>query len=370
MLRIGIDARPLHWPGIGRHIKELLRHLCLIDAENEYYIYFSSQQYLEENRVSKGNFHEILLPAKVYSISEQVHLPLRIARDRLDIFHCPSSLVVPLVHPCKLVVTVHDIMLKAHPEFIPSRTASVYFDIMNWRALSSAKKLITVSGFTRDEILSHYPKYREKITVIHNGVHKRFRPVQDINEIERVKRALGASGGYVLYLGTYKKHKNLTVLIKAYANLPQSIRAKYQLLIAGKRDQRYPEVPDMVRALGIGQYVIYADSVCDEDLPALYSGASCFVLPSVYEGFGLPLIEAMACGTPAVASRIPVFEEIAGDAAAFASPHDSREMSSAILKVLNEKEYGATLRSKGLLRTERFSWLHAAKKVKEVYESI
>lgn len=370
MLRIGIDARPLHWPGIGRHVVELITHLSEIDRTNEYFVYFSSQEDIDNNRFFNNNFHPVLMPVKVYTISEQWRLPFRIMKDRLDIFHSPSSLVVPMIHPCKLVVTVHDIMLKLNPQFIPSKLASVYFNMMNWRALSSAVALIAVSEFTKNEIVSIYPDYNPKITVLYNGVRDIFRPIKDHEKIQRMKVKLGIKERYILYLGTYKKHKNLPVLVKAYNELPEDIKAGCQLLILGKRDIRYPEVPNMVRELRLESNVVFQDYIEDADLPALYSGADVFVLPSVYEGFGFPLVEAMSCGVPVVASRIPVFSEIAGNAAILTAPHDIKEIRNAVCKILLDKQFAGLLRRSGLQQAKKFSWLETAKGVREIYESL
>jgi glycosyltransferase involved in cell wall biosynthesis len=369
-LKIGIDARPLHWPGIGRHIRELIKHLSLIDNKNEYYIYFSSQTNINNNRFDNRNFHPVLLSVGVYTISEQMFLPLHIIKDRLDIYHSPSSLVVPMIHPCKLVITVHDLMLKLNPQFISSVSASIYFNIMNWWALRSADKIITISEFTNNEIISLYPGYKRKITVIHNGVSDLFMPVNDAEKIKRIKAGFGIKADYILYLGTYKKHKNLIALVKAYSELPEDIKDGHQLLIIGKRDVRYPEVPDMVRELRLENRVVFRDYIEDSDLPTLYSGADLFVLPSVYEGFGLPVIEAMACGTPVVASRIPVLSEITGGSALLVDPHNIQEMKDSICKILSDKQLSESLSGKGLQQAKRFSWFEAAEKVKEIYESL
>ena len=369
-MRIGIDARPLHWPGIGRCIRELVAHLAKVDKTNQYVVYFSSEADLRENKVDNPNFQLVVVPFGVYTVSEQLHLPLRIARDNLDIYHALTSLTVPMIRPCKLVVTLHDLLLKIYPEYLPSVTGSIYFNIINWWAIKFADKIITVSKFTENELVSLYPKSKEKIITIHNGVSTQFQPVYDQRLVNDVKKKYGIRKRYVLYVGTYKQHKNLETLVNAYARLPTQIRNDHHLLIVGKQDKRYPEVPALVKQLGLEASVICVNYVNEEDLPALYSGAAVFVLPSLYEGFGLPLIEAMACGVPAVASRIPSFLEITAGAAILAVPQDVQEMANAICRVITSDDKCSVLKEKGLCRAKEFSWFTTAKKVIEVYESI
>jgi alpha-1,3-rhamnosyl/mannosyltransferase len=310
------------------------------------------------------------VPFGVCTVSEQMHLPLRIARDNLDIYHATTSLTVPMIRPCKLVVTLHDLLLKIYPQYLPSISGSLYFNIINWWAIKSADKIITVSKFTENELVSRYPKSKQKVMTIHNGVSKEFQPIHDHEVVNNVKKRYGIKKGYILYVGTYKQHKNLEALVNAYARLPIQIRNDYNLLIAGKQDKRYPEVPALVKQLGLEDSVICVNYINEKDLPALYSGATVFVLPSLYEGFGLPVIEAMACGVPVVASKIPSLLEITAGSAILVDPQDIQEMADAICRVITRKETSFILKEKGLCRAKEFSWFTTAKKVIEVYESI
>jgi glycosyltransferase involved in cell wall biosynthesis len=275
-----------------------------------------------------------------------------------------------MIRPCKLVVTLHDLLLKIYPEYLPSVTGAIYFNIINWWAIKFADKIITVSKFTENELVSLYPKSKQKVITIHNGASKEFQPIHDHEVVNNVKKRYGIKKGYILYVGTYKQHKNLETLVNAYALLPTQIQNDYNLLVVGKQDKRYPEVPALVKQLGLEDSVICVNYVNEKDLPALYSAATVFVLPSFYEGFGLPMIEAMACGVPVVASRIPSFLEITSGAAILVEPQDIQEMADGVCKVITSDDTCTILKEKGLRRAKEFSWFTTAKKVIEVYESI
>lgn len=369
-MRIGIDARPIHLPGIGRYISELLRHLAKVDARNQYLIYFSSPEYINAINFNNPNFRPVLVPSNIYTISEQVYMPYRIKKDRLDIFHSTTSLSLPLIKVCPSVITFHDMLLKVHQEFIPSKVAWAYFNIVNWRAIRSSDKIITVSHFTANELTSFYPEVKSKITTIHSGFHEKFHPVRDARLLEDVKARYGIQGEYFLYVGTYKKHKNLPALVNAYAGLPDHIRDRYLLLIVGKQDRRYPEVPELIKHLNLRERVFCINYVSEEDLPALYSAAAVFIFMSIYEGFGLPLVEAIACGIPVVASRIPVFSEIVGESAILVDPCNISEIRDAICEIVSNRHLASILRGKSLQRSEDFSWYTTAQRVLNVYESL
>lgn len=306
----------------------------------------------------------------IYTLRGHLSLPLRMLVDKLDVFHATTSLDVPLASPCPLVVTFHDLLLKVAPEFLPSIPASVYFNVVNWRAVSSASKIITVSVFTAKELVSLYPWSEAKVSTVYSGIGQAFRPVGDQAVLGRMRKKYGLRNPYCLYIGTYKRHKNLETLVKAYGQLPRKILLQWDLVLVGKEDGRFPEVPRLLRELGIEPRVIRLKFVEEEDLPALYSGADVFVLPSLYEGFGFPLLEAMACGVPVVAARISSLNEVGQGAALWVDPLDASQMAAAIEQVLSQPDLRLSLRAKGLARAGAFSWLDTAERVLEIYESV
>ena len=369
-LRIGIDARASHFPGIGRHIRELVTHLAEIDALNEYRIYFSSREQLEKLRLERPNFRCVLASSRIYTLKEQLDLPYRLWRDRLDLFHSTTSLDVPLLQPCPLVVTLHDLLLKVLPDHLPGRVAGIYFNVMNSWSIRSAARILTVSQFTADELTSLYPGSRAKVVVAPNGISAMFRPPASPAIVARTRARYGLPEEYILYVGTYKKHKNLPMLVKAFAGLPEETRLASPLVLVGKPDPRFPEVPSLVRELALEGCVLSRDHVEEEDLPALYGGATLFVMPSIYEGFGLPVIEAMACGVPVVCARIPALSEVTGGSAVLVDPNDAADIRTALLRLLKDPELRSSLRKSGLRRAAQFSWRKTAGIVLETYRSV
>lgn len=366
-MRIGIDARAIHLQGIGRYIRELIRHLARVDTRNQYIIYFPTVEHMDENKIDNPNFQCVLVPYQIYTVKEQLYLPYFLYKDKLDIFHSTTSLAIPLLRTCRHVITLHDLLLKIHPEFLPSKLSWVYFQITNWWAIKFADKIITISDFTSKELSALYPKSRHKITTIHNGVSAEFQVIKDKEVLENVKKKYGITKDYILYVGTYKENKNLPTLVKAYAQLPHHMRHSYYLVIVGKQSTRYPEVPALIKQLGIESTVICINHVREEDLPVFYSGATVFVFPSIYEGFGLPIIEAMACGAPVVASNQASIPEIATDAAILTDPLNVKGMSGAVYDVLSNPQLRKMLVEKGLERAKSFSWEKTARETMQLY---
>ncbi len=368
-LRIGIDARPLRWPGIGRYVRELVTQLAEIDCVDDFFVYCNGEQAAELFRDRWPNVQVVKVTSALYSLGEQVSLPLRILLDRLDLFHSPASLTVPLLHPCRLVVTVHDLLLKNHPEHLPSHLAGIYFGIMNALALRSAKQLLTVSDFTRQELVAAYPRYASKTRTIHNGVGLAFKPARDEQHLQNLKRSLGLRKSYLLYVGTYKKHKNLPFLIEGYSRLNPSLRADVQLLLLGPRDPRFPEADALVSRLGLRPDVVQVERVEEQDLIALYSGAEAVVVTSAYEGFGFPVLEAMACRTAVIATRIPAFVEVAGDCAIFVEPGDGPGLTAALTRILENPDLRDKAAAAGLERSARFTWRNTAVTTLKAYRA-
>ncbi len=368
-LRIGIDARPLRWPGIGRYVRELITQLAAIDRVDQFFVYCDREQSAACFRDRWPNVRVVTVRSPLYSFGEQMRLPIRILRDRLDLFHAPSSLVVPFLCPCRLVVTVHDLLLKNHPEHLPSWLAKVYFVLMNAAALRSAKQLLTVSDFTRSELVAAYPGYADKARTAHNGVGSAFRPARDERQLLKLKQALRLRNQYALYVGTYKKHKNVPFLIEAFARLDPKLRSGLQLLLLGPRDPRFPEVDTLIEKLNLQPDVVQIDRVEEEDLIALYSGAAAVVVPSMFEGFGFPVLEAMACGTAIIATRIPALVEVAGDCAIFVEPGDCAGLAAALTRLVEEGGLRDRVAAAGLQRSARFTWRRTALETLAAYRA-
>jgi glycosyltransferase involved in cell wall biosynthesis len=275
--------------------------------------------------------------------------------------------VVPLVRTARLVVTIHDVLFQAGPDLI-SRTARAYAWIMIRLALRRANRIITVSRFVRQEIIRFWPEVAAKIVAVPSGVGKQFQPMRDAATLADLRARYELPPSFLLYVGTTKRHKNLSTLIKAYALLPHALRIRYALVLVCKEDPRTAEIADLISALGLNSQVLWRCVVRDQDLPGLYSLATAFVLPSLSEGFGLPILEAMACGTPTLAARVAALPEVGGDASFYVDPTEPPDMAESLRRLLEDPDLREELSERGLARAEQFTWEQTAKAVKTVYD--
>lgn len=287
-------------------------------------------------------------------------------RHGIELLHVPTSYTLPLLAP-RLVVTVHDYTLRKFPEFLPNPIGRAYYRLMNAVAIRRARRIIAVSESTRSDILDFWPTAASKTRTVLNGVAALFAPVRDQSILAQVRRALALPERYILYVGTRKRHKNLPRLLEAYAGLTPEQRRRHPLVLVAPPDVRYPEVEATTRRTGITQDVLWRSDVPDQDLPAVYTLARFVVLPSLYEGFGLPVAEAMACGTPAIVARAGSLPEIGGDACLCVDPLDPANICRGLSRLLEDDALRAELAQRAQRRARAFSWDRAASEVTEIY---
>lgn len=367
-MRIGIDARSLHYEGVGRYIKELIRNLSALDRSNEYIVYFLSEQSLMENAVKQSNFHNTVLQIGIYDLHKQPCLYYRLYRDNLDIFHATDHWIVPFIATCPVVVTVNDVLVMTARKNLSCKVLA-YGTIVTRIALSAAKRIIAVSDFARKEVVEMIPRTEKKISVIYHGVGEEFTPHGD-SEISAIREKYQIDKRYILYVGSLKSHKNVPRIIEAFSRLPVSVRQKTDLVIAARLESRFSNVIKLPSLFGIENNVRFAGYVPTRDLPALYSGADAFILPSLTECFGLPIIEAMACGVPVMASKAGAIPEIGGDAGIYFDPESTDDIYHTMLRMLTDEGLRKRLSGMGLERSKNFSWKIAAQKILQVYEDV
>jgi glycosyltransferase involved in cell wall biosynthesis len=235
-------------------------------------------------------------------------------------------------------------------------------------AIKKADVIVTVSEFSKREIMNVYKVSDNRIRVIYNGVGEEYFPrTQGIDEV-KIKH--GIRGKYILFVGAIEPRKNLLALIRAYNDLRQIIREEYRLVVIGVKRYGSEEILKKIEPLRLGSDIIFTGVVSREDLPLLYSGAELFVFPSIYEGFGMPVIEAMACGTPVIASNLTSIPEVAGDAALLIDPRDAGEIAEAIEAVLSDNTLKGRLSHKGKERARLFSWERNARETMALYKEV
>lgn len=269
-----------------------------------------------------------------------------------------ANFFLPLSMPCRGVVAVHDLSFRAHPEYFP-RTVAWYMRWLTARAVRQARRVLTGSAFSRQELLRFYPMNKGKVITIPYGVGSEFRLVTDQRgqaAEQSVLSRYGIVAPYILALGNIHPRKNLARLLDAYLHLGRRRRPVPAMVWAGLPRWESGELVERARTAG----VILAGFVAQEDLPALYRGALMLVYPSLYEGFGLPVLEAMACGTPVVASNTTSLPEVAGEAARMVDPTDVEEIAEAMAQLLEDTSLRKCLQQSGLERAKEYTWTRTA----------
>ena len=374
--RIALDARWVfrELSGIGRYTLELLRqlgeiggafHFLVLVADAERQTFIAREAHLAD----KPNFEFLHLPYKVFCPRGQFAAARLLRRRNIAAYHSPNFMV-PLPafprrrpHAIRGICNIHDLIPLAHPEFTPralkTRLYPLYRALMHEIA-RRVDSVVTGSESARRDIMRLLNIPPERITVVADGVAERFRPAGE---------KLSARGGIqtVLYVGRADPYKNLPGLVTAFARVLQPGNIHARLLIAGPPDERYPEAARRARELGIADHVTWAGYLSDDDLLRAYQEADVLALLSRYEGFGLPVLEAMACGTPVVCSNAASLPEVAGNAARIVAPDDLDAAANALTDILTNPAEAARLRTAGLARARQFSWRTAAETMLRLY---
>jgi glycosyltransferase involved in cell wall biosynthesis len=321
---------------------------------------------LAEVAATGTNVRGVAETAGNYSISEQLRVPLAARRLRADLFHAPHYVLPPFV-PGPTVVTIHDCIHLRFPENLPSRAAWVYAHTMIRIAARKAGRIITVSETSKRDVV-HYTGVRpEKVVVIPNGLGARFTTAPDDDALDRVRQRFDLSHPFVLYVGNIKPHKNLERLIEAFALARVGGPDDLRLVVIGDEISKYPGLRQSVHRHRLDKYVRFFGFQPAATLVAFYRLARAFVFPSLYEGFGLPPLEAMANLTPVVTSNLSSMPEVVGDAAVLVDPYDSQSIADGIRRVVTDEGLRQQLIARGRLRVQQFSWRKAAARTLDVY---
>lgn len=357
--------------GVSVYIQQLLQHLWADDAHtatDRWTVYASPGVTRERLRVPPHvALHVSRLPTSqplARILWEQIVAPTVLLRARPDVLFCPLN-VVPLLAPCPSVVTVHDLAFLRFNLHQPAKRR--YLTALTRRSVQRAAHVITVSEFTRREVLELLGVDPARVTAIPNGRDDRFAPV-DAATLERFRTERGLPPRFVLFLGTLEPRKNVTTLIRAYAQARAELNMP--LLIGGGKGWLYEDVFALVRELGLEQSVQFTGFIDSDALPLYYAAATAFVYPSLYEGFGFPPLEAMATGTPVIVSTAAALTEVAGDAALAVPPQDVDALAAALQRITGDETLRTELRTRGLERAQQFSWRRAADETLRVLRGV
>ncbi len=363
-MRIGIDARLTHYrqAGISTYTVSLLRALAEVDADDEFTVLQSRKS--REHIVTAPNVRRKSLWTPAHHRWEQVALPLELAPLGLDLLHSPDF-IPPFHRRCRAVVTIHDLAFLRYPETLTDESRRYYRQVK--RAVESADAVIAVSESTKDDIVELLGEPERKIAVVYEAAANRFRPVPPADYVEALRARFDVQPGYFLFVSTIEPRKNLLTLLRAYALLHSGRRASLPpLVVAGAKGWlKEPALDEMV-PLPHGS-VRFVGAVTDEELLWLYNGALALTYPSLYEGFGLPPLEAMACGTPVICSNTSSLPEVVGEAGLLVAPLDEDGWARAMGQVLEDETLRQGISAKGLERVKEFSWEKAARETLAVY---
>jgi alpha-1,3-rhamnosyl/mannosyltransferase len=363
--RICIDARKLADFGIGTYIRNLLRSLAEIDRVNHYWVLVGRDGRSFVDRLGT-NFHSFVESSTVYSVRELATVSWALRRLRPDVYHA-THYVLPAYLPCPAVVTIHDIIHLLYPQFLKNRLALLYARVMIGRSLRLGRRIVTVSESTRDDLQDFFGVDGRAIRVVYNGVDDVFRRALAADELEAKLQGFRLRRPYLLFVGNPKPHKNVENLIRAYARALQLAPGDVTLACVGDRDGESARLRYLCRSLGVAERVAFLGHVADDDLPALYQGALAFLYPSLYEGFGLPVVEAMASGVPVITSSSSALREVAQGSADLVNPHDVEDIAKAIAHCVASPEHREELRAKGAARSADFDWRTTAERTLEIY---
>lgn len=354
-MRLGIDIRELargRATGIGRFVRDFIRYASQARPAHQLFLYGNQHTLLPEER---PNVRARLVPERLTLWWDQVVLPELARADGLEVLLSPY-VKGPVRCPCPLVITIHDLLFLVLPEGgWRGRLRNVFYQEMARRVVRRATLVFSDSIHSSLDAQRFLGLEAEKIRVLPLALSEGYGPVRDRAVLEGVWQRYGVRPPYVFYLGHFRPHKNVQALLRAFAALGGGLRSRYQLVLGGRPDHWQGECRKLAGQLGIAERVRFTGMVAEGDMPALYSGADLFVFPSLYEGFGLPPLEAMACGTAVVAANRTSLPEVVGEAGVLVDPEDPGGLAAAIGRILEDGDERRRLERAGLERAARFT---------------
>ncbi len=368
-MRVAIDVRKLHDFGVGTYVRNLIDQLAHLDHDSEY-VLLCRKDDRGLSRQLGPNFRELADGSDHYSLGEQLTIPFHVQRIRPHVFHTPHY-VLPVLTPCRSIVTIHDCIHLVFPQYLQNRLAHGYARAAFYAATHRASRILTVSEASKRDILRFFRIPEDKVTVIYNAIADTFYDPPPEDAVERVRERYQLHNRFVMYAGNIKPHKNLERLIDAFVRLREDGgHDDLKLLISGGEVSKYATLRRAVHRYNLHQHVRFLGFQPEETLAALYRLADVFVFPSLYEGFGLPPLEAMASGTPVVVSNVSSLPEVVGDAGVLVNPYDAESIADGIRRVLDDASFRTDLIARGVQRARTFSWGESAKRVRAIYAEI
>jgi glycosyltransferase involved in cell wall biosynthesis len=383
-MRIGINALFLQRPatGMGQHLFHLLQGLDEHDPENHYVLLSPRFRHSSAGRFPQlsDRFRNVEVASPVRRLGErfetlwweQIGIVRTCWQEHIELLHVPYF-AAPYLLPARTVVTVHDVIPLVLSDYRVRRESRMYSGLMA-STVRRANAIITVSEYSKQDIMRTLGIPEERIYVIGNAVDATYHPITDGRLIDLVRERYGIGEKYVLYFGGFDVRKNVERVLQAYHGLPPSLKNEYQLVVAGRLHlpghPLYPDPRPRVRELGLDDRVVVTGQIREQDKAPLYSGATAYLFPSLYEGFGIPVLEAMACGAAVITSNSSALPEVAGDGAMLIDPEDVGQITSAIEQILDNVALREDLRQRAVQRAHQFNWKLVAQQTLDVYRKL
>lgn len=367
VVKVGIDASFLgNHAGLGGYLRRVIRALARVDPDGDYTL-FTNTSDPGGPLPDIGSMHRVTVPGRNAIARNGIILPLMLARHGVDVFH--AQYLAPPLCPSKIVVTIHDLIHERYPDFYPPGIVK-RFRVVVPLTVRRASAIITDSEYSKRDIVRRYRVAPEKVTVALCAADSIFQPIHDEGRLAAVRARYGTGETFLLCVGSIERRKNLRALIAAYVKLRQADTTRAKLVLVGSEGWLNDDIFTAARDSGYDGDLVFTGYIPAEDLVALYNAATVFVYPSLFEGFGMPPLEAMACGTPVVTSNASSLPEVVGEAALTVDPHDIEALAKAMAMALGNEALRSELGNRGLRRAAEFSWESTARTISHVYREV
>lgn len=369
-MNIAFDARGVNLykgTGIGTYTENILKNLADIDIDNVYTLYWAGEN---ESIVKNRNFRYVYVSKRHKRFFEQYYFPHHLKKSGADIYHVPQNGIgINSRIDCIKVVTVHDLIPYLMPETVGAGYLAKFISEMPG-IIDTADGIITVSEWSKKDIIRFFPESEGKIYVTPLAADKKYCPLDKNLCRKQIEDKYGVKNDFILYIGGFSRRKNVASLIEAFAGIQNSLTKDYSLVIAGTNKDDFAKLAELCEKNNIRSKVIFTGFLPEEDLPVFYNACEVFVYPSIYEGFGLPPLEAMSCGAPVITSNTTSIPEVVGDAGILIDPKSLEEIKGSLVTILNNEDMKKYYCTKGLLRASNFSWKNTAYRTLEAYNKL
>lgn len=369
-MRIAIDARGINWysgTGIGTYTENVLKNLLNIDKDNFYQLYWCGENY---SSYEKPNTNMVICSKKHQRFFQEHFFPINLKSENIDLYHIPQNGIglSPNIK-CKKIVTIHDLIPYIMPETVGRGYLLKFLKEMPM-IIDETMGIITVSEYSKKDILRFFPIDENKVYVTPLAADVKYKPLDKENCKNIIKEKYGVDKPFLLYIGGFSERKNVRGLITSFAKLMKNSKIEYNLVIVGSYRDASQELVKLKDSLNMDKYIKFTGFAPDEDLPIYYNACEAFVYPSFYEGFGLPPLEAMNCGTPVITTNVTSIPEVVGDGGLIINPYNEKDLQHAMELILGSETLRKEYSRLALERAKLFSWEITAKNTLAVYEDV